>query len=562
MLAELRIARLGVIDEAVLDLGPGFTAITGETGAGKTMVVTGLSLLLGTKADARLVRVGSRRAAVEGRFVPPQGVAKRLGSLGGELDEGELIVARQIGGTRSRAFAGGAQVPAAVAAGLLAEWVTLHGQSEQIRLSTPERQREVLDASAGAELAGVLDEYRRWYAERSRDAAELDALVAAARERAREADALGFALAEIERVGPQPGEEDDLAAQAGRLQAADDLRLAGRTAAAALVGDDETSDDAPNALGLISAARKALELAGRRDEMLAGLGERVAEAAYVLGDVAAELSAYLADLDADPARLEWIAGRRAELAALLRKYGATTGEVVEWARAAGSRLEELGGSDERIGALSAAVAAADERLDALAGTLTRLRTAAAARLAKAAMAELAALAMPNARLEFRISAAPKLGPEGRDQVVLLFSANPGSDPAPLGRVASGGELSRVRLALEVVLAAGSVGQVFVFDEVDAGIGGAVALEVGARLARLARHAQVIAVTHLAQVAAFADVQFVVAKSSDGQVTTSGVRRVDADERLGELARMMGGLEDVAAARAHAAELLAAAVKSR
>lgn len=562
MLAELRIARLGVIDEAVLDLGPGFTAITGETGAGKTMVVSGLSLLLGAKADARLVRVGAQRALVEGRFVVPSSVAERLGSLGGELDDGELIVARQIGGTRSRAFAGGVQVPAAAAASLLADWVTLHGQSEQIRLSTPERQREVLDASAGAELAGVLDEYRRLYAARARDAAELDGLVTAARERAREADALGFALAEIERVAPEPGEEDELAAQALRLQAADDLRLAARSATAALAGDDEGGPDTPNALGLVSAARRVLELAGRRDAPLAGLGERVAEAFYVLSDIAAELSAYLADLDADPARLEWIAGRRAELAALLRKYGATTGEVLAWAGEATCRLGQLGVSDQRIAALTSAVASADERLDSLAAQLTAVRTVAAARLAEAAMAELAALAMPNARLEFRLTKLPQLGPEGRDQVVLLFSANPGSEPAPLGRVASGGELSRVRLALEVVLAAGSVGQVFVFDEVDAGIGGAVALEVGARLARLARHAQVIAVTHLAQVAAFADAQFVVAKASDGQVTTSGVRRVDADERLGELARMMGGLEDVAAARAHAAELLTAAAKSR
>ena len=553
MLAELRIADLGVIGDATIEPGPGFTAVTGETGAGKTMIVTGLALLAGAKADPRLVRTGASRALVEGRWQVAADQAGALADLGAEVDDDEVLVTRQLGATRSRMAIGGAQVPLSVGAELVGEWVTVHGQSEQLRLGTPERQLQVLDRHAGPALAAELESYRADYAARRSAAAELAELTTQSQARARELDLLRFGLDEIAKADPQPAEDEALAAEALRLQAVDDLRLAAHTALTALAGDEDAYDSA-DALSLAGAARRALGPAVEKDAGLAPIAEELAGAAAALADVASSLASYTAGLDADPLRLEWIAGRRAELAHLTRKYGDTVDEVLAWARQAAARVTELDAGDDRIGTLRAEVAALDERLSAAAARITALRTAAASDLAGLVAAELTALAMPKARLAFDITPA-ELGPHGADQVNLLFSANPGSEPGPLGRVASGGELSRVRLALEVVLADQADGETFVFDEVDAGVGGAVALEIGRRLARLAERCQVVVVTHLAQVAAFADRHYVVAKADDGSVTTSGVRLVTDADRLDVLATMMGGLESSESAVAHARELL-------
>ncbi len=516
MLTELRIADLGVIAEAVLEPGPGFTAVTGETGAGKTMVVTGLSLLLGGRADSGLVRHGATRCVVEGVWTIDGATADELAELGAEVEDGELLVARQVGRTRSRALLGGVAVPLGTAADIVTRWATIHGQSEQIRLGTADRQREVLDRFAGAEHAVLLERHAAAYAERRAAASEVEELTGAARERARELDLLTFGLNEIEQVDPQPDEDVALAA-----------------------------------------ARKSLEGAVADDPELVPLAGRLAEASVLAADVASELASYADRLEAEPARLEWIAERRAALQQLTRKYGASVAEVLQWAADAAERARDLEAGDDRIAELQQRIAVLDEELAQTSAAITAARSEAAAVLAERVKGELIALAMPHARIEFELTPAA-VGPHGADQVTLMFTANPGSSPAPLAKAASGGELSRVRLALEVVLAGGATGQTFVFDEVDAGVGGAVALEIGRRLARLAEHAQVIVVTHLAQVAAFADDHFVVAKASDGQVTTSGINRVDGAARLDELARMMAGLEGSANAHAHAAELLAAA----
>ncbi|HOA89108.1 DNA repair protein RecN [Propioniciclava tarda] len=556
MLTQLRIASLGVIDDAVLELGPGFTAVTGETGAGKTMVVSSLGLLLGEKAETRLIRHGASRALVEGRVGADAHMADAVEGLGGELDDGEVLLTRVLTASRSRALVGGAQVPLGALADVIGERVTIHGQSEQLRLGSPDRQREVLDAFAGAELAAVLAEYRTDYARHRALVAEREALVARSAERARELAMLEFGLTEIEKADPQSGEDVALHAEARRLQAVDDLRAAARSALVALAGDDDSGDH-PTALGLVSTARKSLAGIADADADIAPLVDRIAEAGYALADVAADLSSYLAGLDADPARLEWIASRLAALQGLTRRYGSTVDDVLAWGRDAAARVDALRGGDERIAELADEIGHLDGALDERAGRLTALRTAAASTLKGLVEAELAALAMPKASLRFDLAPFER-GPWGADHVQLLFSANPGSAPAPLARVASGGELSRVRLALEVVLAADSTGRTFVFDEVDAGVGGAVALEIGRRLARLAEHAQVIVVTHLAQVAAFADRHYVVEKADDGQVTTAGVREVTVTERVDELARMMAGLDGTDAARRHAEELLQAA----
>lgn len=554
MISELRIADLGVIESAVLEPAAGFTAVTGETGAGKTMIVTSLGLLLGGRADSGAIRRGADRARVEGVFAELRhDVVERVADAGGEVEDDSLLVARQLTGTRSRCFLGGAGVPVAVAADIIADLVVIHGQSEQLRLAAPERQREILDRYAGPALADELTAYRADWAERQAARAELAQLRDHARERAREVDLLQFGLNEIEQVDPQAGEDVALAEEAEKLQAVDDLRLGAHTALVALAGDED-SIDAGSALTAAATARKSLGESADLDPTLEPLVTRAADLQVLAQELAQDVASYLSDLAADPARLEWIAERRSALQGLTRKYGETVDEVLAWAQASAARLGDLVAGDDRIEELAARVAQLDEALLARSVAITSHRADAADRLADAVAGELAALAMPHARLGFMLEPLPEPGPHGAEQVVLQFTANPGSTPRPIGKVASGGELSRIRLALEVVLAEGSATGTFVFDEVDSGVGGAVAIEIGRRLARLSRHAQVIVVTHLAQVAAFADRHLLVRKASDGQITTSGVHRLDDDERLAELARMMAGLEDSDTALAHAREL--------
>ena len=550
MLTTLRLTAFGVVDEAALDLGPGLTALTGETGAGKTMIVSGLGHLLGARGDAGIVRRGADKAVVEGRWEVPPPLAERVRDLGGDVDD-ELVALRQVSAQgRSRAVLGGAGVPLSALGDVLGELATIHGQSGQVRLSTPERQRELLDARARPE---ELPRYRADFAERRSAAQELARLEAEAMERAREADMLRFGLDEIAAVEPHPGEDEALAAEQAKLMDLDELRALAGAAHEALSGS-EVDYDAPSAVSLAGSARKSLDALAGRDDTARELSGRATELGMLAADLAADVAGYLADLVADPLRLQAIGERRAELAGLTRKYGATVDEVLAWAERSAARLGELVGTDERIVELRSRIAELDARLAADAAAITAARRQAAAELAVAVKDELAALAMPHAELRFEVTDAA-LGPHGADRIELLFSANPGSEPAPLGKVASGGELSRVRLALEVVLAEGERGHTFVFDEVDAGVGGAVGLEIGRRLQRLAATSQVIAVTHLAQVAAFADHHFVIAKSSDGHLTTSGVRRLSDDERAAELARMMGGEARSEKGVQHAVELL-------
>ena len=550
MLTTLRLTAFGVVDEAALDLGPGLTALTGETGAGKTMIVSGLGHLLGARGDAGIVRRGADKAVVEGRWEVPPPLAERVRDLGGDVDD-ELVALRQVSAQgRSRAVLGGAGVPLSALGDVLGELATIHGQSGQVRLSTPERQRELLDARARPE---ELPRYRADFAERRSAAQELARLEAEAMERAREADMLRFGLDEIAAVEPHPGEDEALAAEQAKLMDLDELRALAGAAHEALSGS-EVDYDAPSAVSLAGSARKSLDALAGRDDTARELSSRATELGMLAADLAADVAGYLADLVADPLRLQAIGERRAELAGLTRKYGATVDEVLAWAERSAARLGELVGTDERIVELRSRIAELDARLAADAAAITAARRQAAAELEVAVKDELAALAMPHAELRFEVTDAA-LGPHGADRIELLFSANPGSEPAPLGKVASGGELSRVRLALEVVLAEGERGHTFVFDEVDAGVGGAVGLEIGRRLQRLAATSQVIVVTHLAQVAAFADHHFVIAKSSDGHLTTSGVRRLSDDERAAELARMMGGEARSEKGVQHAVELL-------
>lgn len=571
MIEELRIDDLGVIERAHVRLRPGLTVLTGETGAGKTMVLTALGLLLGAKADPGTVRTGAATAAVEGR-VRLDGRVRALELVreaGGELDDdGTLLLLRTVtaetsdGPGRSRAHLGGRSVPQAVLADLAGDLVTVHGQADQMRLRTPARQREALDAFAGPDHAAVLDRHRDAWAARTRAAAELAELVERGADRAREAELLRVGLAEVERVAPQPGEDVALAEESTRLSHAEELRAAAAGAHAALVGDDG-SDEAPTAALLVDAARRQLEHAGGNDPALTELARRAAEAGYLLADVAADLAGYLQDLAADPLRLDAVEQRRAELGTLTRTHGGDVAQVLAWAEEAGLRLLELDGGEDRVGELRQRVAALDDELAALQAALTATRAQAAGRLAEVVTAELSGLAMAGARLEVVVELAePSV--TGADRVEMLLVPHAGAPARPLGKGASGGELSRVMLALEVALATAGAGAgrtddgpgTFVFDEVDAGVGGRSAIEVGRRLAELGRGGQVLVVTHLAQVAAFADTHLVVSKSAaDGLVTAADLVEVTGPDRVRELARMLAGQEDSAAAQAHAAELL-------
>ncbi|GHC74704.1 DNA repair protein RecN [Streptomyces cinnamoneus] len=575
----MRIRSLGVIDDAVVELSPGFTAVTGETGAGKTMVVTSLGLLLGGRADPALVRAGAKAAVVEGRIAVDgrSPAAVRAEEAGAELDDGTLLISRTLSAEgRSRAHLGGRSVPVGLLGELADELVAVHGQTDQQGLLRPARQRQALDRYAGDAVAVPLATYTGAY-RRLRDVtAELAELTTRARERAQEADLLRFGLDEIAAVEPLPGEDTELAAEASRLGHAEALASAATAARAALAGDPEDPEGI-DAGTLVAGAHRAVEAVRSHDPALAGLADRIGEIGILLADVAGELAGYASDLDADPRRLAAVEERRAALTHLTRKYGADIGEVLAWAERSATRLTELDGDDDRIGELTAERDALRAELGELAQALTDARTEAAERFAGAVTAELASLAMPHARVTFAVrqnevadagagidvgGRAVAYGPHGADDVELLLASHPGAQPRPIAKGASGGELSRVMLAVEVVFAGSAPVPTYLFDEVDAGVGGKAAVEVGRRLARLARTAQVVVVTHLPQVAAFADRHLVVEKTHDGAVTRSGVQAMEGEDRVRELSRMLAGQEDSELARAHAEELLSAARAGR
>lgn len=561
MIEEITIRGIGVIEQATLPLGPGFTALTGETGAGKTMVITALGLLLGGRADSGILRRGAASALAEARWVVPDrgSVAERVAEAGGRLEpigEGraELLVGRTVTAEgRSRAVVAGRSVPVGVLQELGGDLVAVHGQSEQLRLKSATAQREMLDRFAGPGLAELLADYgrvwRRWQADR----AELEHLTGDRDARAAEAGELRAALAEIEGVAPQPGEDAELAALAERLGAQDELRLAAATAHEALSAEDVGATDA---LTLLVQARRALERAGGLDPALAVIAESVATVASLAADASAELASYLAVLDPDaPGRLEGTQQRINELAVLQRRYGPTLDDVLAYADAGGRRLLELDSDTDRIDALELQVAEDARLAGELAARLSAARREAAERLAAAVTAELADLAMGSAAVLVDVASREELAAGGRDAVQLLLQPYPGAEPRPLARGASGGELSRVMLALEVVLAGSDPVPTFVFDEVDAGIGGAAAIEVGRRLARLATTSQVIAVTHLAQVAAFATNHLRVLKDPGEGATVSTVEQLTGEARVAEMARLLSGLSTSESALAHAQELL-------
>jgi DNA repair protein RecN (Recombination protein N) len=563
VIEEISIRGLGVIGEATLPIGPGFTALTGETGAGKTMVVTALGLLLGERADTAAIRSGSSQAVVEGHWLVDAtgSVANRVRDAGGDLDavpgsnEAGLLLSRSISTEgRSRAAVGGRSAPVGVLNEIGQQLVVVHGQSDQIRLRSATAQREALDRFAGQDVATVLGNYQSVYARWLSAQSELDLLVVERDRRSQEADDLRLAIDEIERVSPRRGEDIELAERADRLTNLEDLRLA--AAQAQQLVSSQLGDDAGDVLGLLDSARRQLDHVADHDPALEVIAQALGNATILVTEISSQLATYLSDLDADGGReLETVQERRAELAALVRRFGPTLDIAIEYLDTGSGRLLELDNDSDRIEALRAEVENDRGHIVELAAKLSAVRSRHAAQLSERVTAELSALAMGGAELTVEVEDRPDYSQTGKDQVSFLLRPHAGSDPRPLARGASGGELSRVMLAIEVVIAGSDPVPTFIFDEVDAGVGGASATEIGRRLATLAQSAQVIVVTHLAQVAAFANNHLSVVKDSDGSVTESSVRQLHGDERVAEMARLLSGLPDSESGLTHARELL-------
>ncbi|PRQ12010.1 DNA repair protein RecN [Corynebacterium sp. 13CS0277] len=561
MLTELDIRELGVIHHTTVELDRGLTVLTGETGAGKTMILSGLRLLAGGRADAGRVRTGAAAAVVEGRFQVPEELAAAAAAVvdaaGGSMDEnGEYIVSRTVNASgRSKAHLGGRAVPASTLGEFTSELLAIHGQNDQLRLLSPERQLAALDRF-GPDCLRLAEAYRSAYTEYKALAKDLAERTAKRRELAQEVDRLQFAIDEITQIDPQPEEDVELQATIRRLQDVDSLKEAAQAALGRVDGpgalDGGEMGEFLGAIDLIGEAAHAL--GGPEDETLADLAQRLGQVAVQLSDISSELGQFLSRLPSDPDALETMLQRQQELKNLTRKYAPDMAGVLAWKDKAERKLSRIDVSPGALDELAARVAAAEERVQATGQELSAARAAAATTLAQAVTEELHGLAMPKA--VFTVELSPREpGPQGLDEVEFRLAPAPKLPAQPLATSASGGELSRVMLALEVNLSATQAGTTLVFDEVDAGVGGKAAVEIGRRLARLARHNQVLVVTHLPQVAAFADTHIHISKDVADDAVTSAARRLDDEQRVEELARMLAGLDDTATGRAHAAELL-------
>lgn len=568
MIETISIENLGVIAQAELPLGPGLTALTGETGAGKTMVLTSLKLLLGSKADPAIVRAGTQRCVVEGAFALEEDakciqIAQEAGC---EIEDDLLLASRVVPATgRSRAHLGGRAVPASVLGQVGSRLVSIHGQADQLRLRTAAAQRRALDAVGGSEHEQLCRQYSSCYRAWNQARQDLENWREQALAREGEIAGLRHALEQLEALDPKPGEDQALAEEACRLENLDLLRSGAAEAASAISGD-ELNDDVANVIALVSVARRALENAADHDPRLAALMPRLNEVAALTSDLAMELTDYLSDLDADPDRLAWVHERREQLRRGCLEIGglgqvfANVDELLAFGQQAAARLAQLDGPLDRETELADEVERTGKELKAVAKRLSQARTKLAKLLSQQVSAELEGLMMRGAKLQVRLNPLEQPGPTGMEEVELLLRAHPGAAALPLEKGASGGELSRIMLALEVVLAQHTATKrhTFVFDEIDAGVGGRAAVEIGRRLAALARHHQVIVVTHLAQVAAWAQTQLVVVKQvgqASNEATTTAVETVEGPERVRELARMLSGQSDSQTALRHAEELL-------
>jgi DNA repair protein RecN (Recombination protein N) len=562
MIEDIFIRDLGVISEAKLNFHPGLTVLTGETGAGKTMVLTALGLLLGARADSGMIRAGSNQAVLEGNWKlnlanPAIVKAEDSGAL---VEDGELLLVRTVGSdSRSKAVIGGRSAPVGLLNELAEHLVVVHGQSDQIRLKSPVAQRVALDRFAGSKhqelLARYLESFNAWRSAK----AQLDEVLKSDSTRASQIEELTEALELLSKLAIKTNEDVELRDLAKRLSHTEDLRAAVGLAHEALITD---SFDGSDAIGLVGKARKAIESAATHDTSLEPAAFKLNELIENLNEVAVELSSYLSSLESESSMsADEIQARRSEITSALRRFGPTIDDLHTFEKNASQKLLDLDTSTERVEELSAKVFELEATTRKLGAEISANRKAAAEQLGERVTSELVALAMSGSKLHVAIEATDTLSSSGSDNVSFLLESYAGAEPRPIGKGASGGELSRIMLALEVVLAESDSAPTFIFDEVDAGVGGAAAIEVGRRLAKLAKNAQVIVVTHLAQVAAFADQHLAIIKTSDAMFTASDVKVLDQAAKAEELARMLSGLSDSETAQSAALELLELAKNS-
>lgn len=548
MIEAIGIRNLGVIESAQLELQPGFTALTGETGAGKTMVLNALSLLLGGRSDSSAVRTGQQQLFVEGtwRITDPD-LIQAIQDLGGEVEDSSLIVNRTVTSDgRSRAALGGAQTPAGALADLAAKLVTVHGQSDQLRLRSLAAQREALDDFGGESIRAAKAVYSENFQAFKEIQARLQRMQDAASSDQRRLNELRELLTEIEKLAPQTGELQETEERINRLANVESLRIN------AAMAHDALSEAEPSGLELLGVAARSLE--GSSDPELQELGLRLRDVTATASEISATLASFLIDLEADPGQLEQLQFRKASLVQLERKVGLSLDQIIESIPAWQSELLDLDGSDEQVERLEMQLEATLSQLALSASKLSAVRSEAAERLSGQIAVELAELAMQGSRFSVNVSRLEEFESNGNDRVEFLL-ANAGSEPRPLAKGASGGELSRIMLAIELVLAGDRPMPTMIFDEVDAGVGGQAAVELGRRLRRLSEKTQVIVVTHLPQVAAFAHQQIQVAKEVSGEITKSSVQLLTPEQRRRELARMLSGNPDSEVALQHAQELL-------
>ena len=564
-LEEISIRNLGIIEQSELELGRGLNVLTGETGAGKTMILTALNLVLGGKSDSSLVRHGSERLVATAQFSITKDSKDQLDEIGAEVEGSSLIVTRTVNSDgKSKASCGGVSVPAGTLADVTEPLIEIHGQSANSQIVKPARQRELLDRFGGAPVTSSLIEYQQRYSEYLELKERIKAMKASANKRDGEIAELEEFLAAWTKLKAVRNEPSSVEDEIKRLSSVEDLRIASTGAMSAL--DSEES----GALTLLHSARRFLDAAKGKDSKLEEIAERVAESLFILDDASSDLASYATSLEADPERLDFLQNRKAELNLFIKRWGGAESadeELVLLAAKAKSGKEsiaDLRGGDERIAELETELAKIKKSLLVAAQELSKARSASAESLSQSVTSEIQALSMPHTRFFAEVISPDYSGALkesdftqlGCDEVSMQIQGQVDGPKIALGKGASGGEMSRIMLGLEVVIAKSHPVGTYIFDEVDAGVGGKAAIEVGKRLHALAQNSQVIVVTHLPQVAAWADTHFVVKKSSDGSVVQSGVSKLGQSERVEEIARMLAGLEESSSAREHAAELLA------
>ena len=568
-LEEISIRNLGIIEESHLELSPGLNVLTGETGAGKTMILTALNLVLGGKADSALVRHSSDRLSATATFSLPlvtnKDFSEKVDTSGCSIEDNQIIFARSVTSDgKSKATANGTTVPASVLADLSTELIEIHGQSANVQLSKPARQRELLDRYGGTPVAVALEKYSSTYSAYLELRDRIKAMKNASSKRDAEIAELEDFLTGWSKLKAVRNEYSSIIDEISRLSSVEDLRQAASIAAGSV------TEEEAGALTALGIAKRALESAKGRDSRLDAISDQISESFYILDEASRDLLSYQASLEADPDRLNHLQERRATLNAFLKKWagsGDPDEELVLLATRAKSGREniaDLKGGDERVAELENELKSIKQDLLRCASELTMTRTEAAKTLSNEVSAELKHLSMPHTELIVDINTPDYSGllkesdftQQGCDDISISIKAHATASKIAIGKGASGGEMSRIMLALEVVIAKTHPVGTYIFDEVDAGVGGKAAIEVGRRLNLLSKSAQVIVVTHLPQVAAWADTHFRVEKRSDGLIVESGVEKLSESDRVEEIARMLAGLEESTSALEHAAELLA------